>query len=137
MGFLVAYIARQKGRSSIGWFLGGFFFSVLADVLIVLLPPKKKKKQGLEQSLNQVPPSIVTEVKSDENLSVWMQVSFHYLDKSRTSVGPVDFKTLQTAWLLGTVESDTMIWYPELSEWMKIRDLPKLYLALQSRENSQ
>lgn len=37
--FLCAYLAHQKGRSVVGWFMLGFFLSVIALVVLWILNP--------------------------------------------------------------------------------------------------
>jgi cell division protein FtsW (lipid II flippase) len=34
------YMARNKGRSALGWGIFGFFFSLIAIIILLLLPSK-------------------------------------------------------------------------------------------------
>ncbi|AQT68580.1 cardiolipin synthase [Anaerohalosphaera lusitana] len=49
LGVLTALLAKQKGRSVVGWFLIGFFLGLLGLILILVVSDKKSQEQREEQ----------------------------------------------------------------------------------------
>jgi hypothetical protein len=43
-GAIASAIASNKGRSTVGWFFGGFFFALLAIIIVACLSNKKDEK---------------------------------------------------------------------------------------------
>ena len=44
-GVLGATIAAKKGRSAVGWFFGGFFFSLVGIIIVAVLPNLKEERE--------------------------------------------------------------------------------------------
>ena len=44
-GAICATVADNRGRSQLGWFVGGFFFSIPALILVAVLPNRKHTEQ--------------------------------------------------------------------------------------------
>ena len=51
-GIICAAIASSKGRSTVGWFFGGFFLSLLGLIILVCLS-NKKEEQARQNYLDQ------------------------------------------------------------------------------------
>ncbi len=50
-GFICAAVAAGRGRSAVGWFFVGFFFSCLGLILLLVLPdPRKEEARFLRQA---------------------------------------------------------------------------------------
>src|SRR5262245_8301344 len=43
-GCIAAAIANSKGRSSVGWFFGGFFLGLIGIIIVAVLPNLKEQK---------------------------------------------------------------------------------------------
>ena len=52
-GLFVSNVAQEKGYNTFAWFVGGFFFSVIALIAVAGLPDKKLRKYIRQIGENQ------------------------------------------------------------------------------------
>ena len=52
-GLFVSNVAQEKGYNGFVWFIGGFFFSVIALIAVAGLPDKKLRKYIRQIGENQ------------------------------------------------------------------------------------
>ena len=57
-GLFVSNVAQEKGYNGFVWFIGGFFFSVIALIAVAGLPDKKLRKyiRQIGENQNAIPP---------------------------------------------------------------------------------
>lgn len=52
-GAISAFIASSKGRSAVGWFIGGFFLTIIAIIIVALLSDLKKEQAQRERDMQE------------------------------------------------------------------------------------
>ena len=53
LGAVASAIASSKGRSTVGWFFGGFFLDVIGIVVVAVLPNLKEQERRRTQAMSE------------------------------------------------------------------------------------
>ena len=121
-GLFTSFIARQRGRDPVGWFMLGMLLGIFAPLLLMILPPKVA-----EESLTN------TEENEDEKLAHFEYHSkecflknWFIVDKTAQMVGPLSLEKLKYFWEEGMVHSHSYIWTEGMMNWQKVQEIPGL-----------
>ncbi len=124
--FLSSYIAKQRGRDPIAWFMIGILLGIFAPLLLLFLKPLKPGQEIEEDK----------EINEDIKLSApskaasYIDKEWFYLDKSHQQQGPIYFAALKTLWFEEKITSATYVWSEGMTQWKRIGELPDFVEAL-------
>lgn len=125
-GSLTAYIAKQRGRDMMLWFVLGVFFFILPLMVLFFLPAVDTDAKGTESTsgqkkamTGQFEPVSVSE--ADAGANKWF-----YLDAAHKQYGPVSFSLLKELWKEKTLTEATYLWQEGMGGWKQIKDLSYL-----------
>lgn len=110
-----AYLAKQRERSVVFWFLLALLFGVLATLLLLILPKASEMEE--ERARKDL---------EEEEGSDWQGMKWFYLDSDRKEKGNVTFQTLKELWEAKEVDLETYVWIEGMKEWKRISEIPKL-----------
>jgi hypothetical protein len=141
-GITCSYLAKDKGRSPLNWFIIGLLFGIIGLVVLLLMPRIKKPEEDapqVEEAPQKVQP--IEEVESEEEPStinspptqseLYRMNPWYYLDGKHVQIGPVDFQDILEAWRYGEISLSSYVWTDTMSNWQKIEQLPDLRALLQ------
>ena len=132
VGLLTAYLADKRGRNAFAWFGLGFLFGLLALVVLYLIPSLATAKAADGEGSHTAssnPETLAGEIVEEEP-PAYIKFQWYYLDKQRKQQGPVPFRDLLKLWNDREVGSATLVWYEELEDWKRIRELPGLQTVI-------
>lgn len=118
--FISAYLAKQRGRDPIGWFMIGILLGIFSPLLLLLLKPLNK--EGLEE--NEIDENIKLAPPLEETPKQYSNKEWFYLDKANKQQGPIYFNTFKSLWLEEKISPSTYVWSEGMQNWMRIRELP-------------
>lgn len=120
--FLSAYVAKQRGRDPVAWFMIGILLGIFAPILLLILKPLNLDHLEIGQE---------TEINEDIKLSPlglesksYMDKEWFYLDQGNQQYGPLDFSRLKDLWLEQKIHPNTYIWSEGMEQWKRIHELP-------------
>lgn len=118
MGSLNAYFAYQRGRDPIAWFMLGILLGIIGLIVLFILPKLPIREQ---EDPELAPDSYAIKVQNayDYTTNEW-----YFLDASRKQQGPVKFRSLQSEWLDGKINSDSFVWSEGMPDWSRISQIP-------------
>lgn len=114
---ITAYLARERGRDPLTWFIVGLLFSIFGMLLLLLLPPVRVQKAEPEERREPQPEFLTKE---------WF-----FLDGSWKSQGPFSFDEIRRRWREGKVSSDTPVWFEGADDWCRLSEIPRLMESLE------
>ncbi len=117
--FLSAYIAKQRGRDPVAWFILGVLLGIFSPILLYILKPlpSVETKEENEDIKLQYP-------QQDSPFIGYVEKEWYYLDKSQQQQGPVAFKVLKALWQEEKITPMTYIWTEGMEQWKRIREMP-------------
>ena len=134
--FACAHFAEKKNRSSLGWFILGFAFNLIALIALYFLSPLKKleKEKKMDRSSGLPPPFPIdtTEIVEENELknALWF-----YLDDKHQSQGPVSLIALRELWATNGLTLRSYVWRASLPAWERVEKFPKLIELLNDDES--
>lgn len=111
IGALSAYIAHRRGRNPYIWFFVGFIFGILGIMAIFFAPSGKKKAAAAP-----------IDAKPEPTIQGPKDKFWYYLDLSNQQQGPMSHDALTLAWKDGTVNSATLVWHEDLTDWKPLKE---------------
>lgn len=117
--FLSAYIAKQRGRDPVAWFMIGILLGIFSPLLLMILKPLNPGQELEGETEEHETLRISSSVEESYANKEWF-----YLDLSRKQQGPVYFKALRLLWEEEKITSSTYVWTEGMSQWKRIRELP-------------
>lgn len=125
LGFYTSYVAQQKGRDPVGWFVGGLVLGIFGLLLVFLLPPVNSKESMSSENEIQISPLSVKDLthQSEHLPSEYENLQWFYLALSREQVGPLTFVELEDAYREGTINKDSFVWCEGMPEWYRLEEL--------------
>lgn len=131
-GLLTAYIAKQRGRDPVAWFMIGMFLGIFGPLLIMILPPVNPAKEnvltGTEESEDQKLGSFEFQTTSP------LMKEWYLLDANAKQSGPHAFGHLKSMWDEGLLHSKSFVWTEGMGKWERLKEIPELESALTSPE---
>ncbi|QLH35715.1 MAG: DUF4339 domain-containing protein [Parachlamydiaceae bacterium] len=125
--FLSAYIAKQRGRDPVAWFMIGILLGVFSPLLLLILKPLTEQEGERETEENED----LKLAPQKEFLEIgYAQKEWFYLDKSRQQQGPVYFSALKLLWVEEKITPATYVWSEGMDQWKRIQELPGFVEAL-------
>lgn len=125
--FLSSYIAKQRGRDPVAWFMIGILLGIFAPVLLLFLKPLQPS-QGTDIEENEdvklAPPPQELFMKS------YIDKEWFYLDIRHQQQGPVYFNILKSLWMEEKITPKTYVWSEGMNQWKRIGELPGFAEAL-------
>ena len=137
LGALCSYVAKQRGRHPLLWFILGFSIGFIA-LLILFFLPSKKESFLLAKKSKVAAPSLKTAESSsnkspylvEENQKLLTPPAYHklwyYLDDKNKQYGPMSFQALKRAWREKTINASTYVWNEDMNEWQPLKDLSSI-----------
>ncbi len=131
-GALSAYIAKQKDRDPVGWFLIGVLLGIFSPLILLFLPNASASKNGPKDT--QENEDRLLEIKPGQlsNLDDYSSKEWFYLHGTQHS-GPFSFLKIQSLWNEGKIQPVTFVWTEGMAEWKKIADLQNLQNNLKGK----
>lgn len=127
--FLSAYVAKQRGRDPIAWFMIGILLGIFAPILLMILKPvgvtvsqDKVVEENEEEKLELIPQNTSA---NDFGNKVWF-----YIDPSHQQQGPIYFAQLKALWSDAKIQPSTYVWCEGMQDWKRIQELPGFLEAL-------
>lgn len=120
--FLSAYLAKQKGRDPVGWFMIGILLGIFSPVLLLILKPLNKgsvDETEIDENIKLSPP-----INEEIPALKYSSKEWFYLDATRQQQGPVYHKTLKSLLDENKISESTYVWSEGMSKWIRIRELP-------------
>ncbi len=127
--FLSAYMAKQRGRDPVAWFMIGILLGIFAPILLLILRPVQSDSKALED-IEEDENARLTPLQEESLIKSYTDKEWFYLDLSRQQQGPVYFKALKTLWLEKKITISTYVWSEGMAQWKKIEELPGFVEAL-------
>jgi hypothetical protein len=119
-----AYVAKQRGRDPLVWFMLGILLGIFSLILLFVLKPFEgdhpEQKNKIEENLTPKYGALAEEIGevSYENKK-WF-----YLDQAHHQQGPIYFRELYTLWLDNKITPLTYVWSEGMADWQRIHELP-------------
>jgi hypothetical protein len=120
--FLSAYLAKQRGRDPVAWFMIGILLGIFSPLLLFILKPLNASS-GIggdteeDENIKLAPP--------EENIaSAYIDKVWFYLDSDHQQQGPVSFSFLKSISLEQKITPATYVWTEGMEQWKRIRELP-------------
>lgn len=107
IGSLTAYLAKERGRTPLVWFVVGLFFGLFGLIALFLFPIVKVEAVGI---------ALASVEEGPKNLA-WF-----YLDAAHKQYGPITLSELEELWEKEEISPHTYIWNEEMSGWKKIEE---------------
>lgn len=118
--FISAYIAKQKGRDPVGWFMIGILLGIFSPLLLLILKPLNKdleEETEIDENMKLAPPIEETSpIKYSDK-------EWFYLDNSNKQQGPLYFSALRNLWAEKKIGESTYVWTEGMQKWIRIREL--------------
>lgn len=125
---LSAYLARQRGRDPVAWFMIGILLGIFAPLLLILLKPLQMGDEDKEEI--ETIRSSSTQVQESPAQS-YLNKEWFFVDENHQQQGPVNFDQLKVLWQENKITLATYVWSQGMSQWIKIEDLPDITEALE------
>lgn len=119
--FLSAYMAKQRGRDPVAWFMIGILLGVFSPLLLLFLKPLKPG-MGEDTEVNE--DAKLAQLPEEPLTKPYIDKEWFYLDKNRQQQGPVYFSALKPLWLEEKITPATYVWTEGMVQWKRIRELP-------------
>ena len=135
-GWGTSYLAQQRGRDPVIWFLLGMFLGILGPLVVLVMPDASKQKGKTQGSSSNPfytgPDSTTIEVQPSEVYTVtqFHQHEWYYYDQAQERHGPITFEDLRRMWHDNVVGGNTFVWHEGRDSWTRISEIPDLLLAL-------
>lgn len=126
--FLSAYVAKQRGRDPVAWFMIGILLGIFSPILLLILKPLNANREMMETEENE-DTKLAPQVLETKEIR-YSNKEWYYLDKSQQQQGPVYFNTLKSLWLNEKITSTTYVWSDGMPQWKRINELPGFVEAL-------
>jgi hypothetical protein len=120
-GALTAYLAKQRGRDPVAWYMLGMFLGILGPLILFLLPALTDK-DAVEENEDQKLARLNYPIKASE----YSTKEWFYFDLSHQQKGPIGFNALKTFWQEGKLSGNSFVWSDGMLKWQRIRELPGL-----------
>lgn len=129
IGVATGYLAGQRGRDPVIWFMIGILLGVFGLLLLFIMPAvgqdlKANDTEGDDITLPVLPP---TAHPHDS----YLIKDWFYLDSFHQQQGPVRYPELKQAWQAGKINGHSFVWCEGMVEWQKVDQLPDLNKALE------
>jgi hypothetical protein len=149
IAFLVAFLARKRGRSPVVWFFAGLFLGWISLIFLYLLPDETQDQDEDERNVsnrrnqykdddrdelgvsgkgllgNDTAKGLESKVCqtdiSEKELQGW-----YYLNKEGKQQGPVELRELKEFFKGEQIRATTYVWHEGMADWKKIAELPWL-----------
>jgi hypothetical protein len=133
-GSISSYLAKQRGRDPVGWFMIGMLLGILAPLLLLLLPnlteqedkPLQDIEENEDQKLARLEPT-PPPPEENYNLKEWF-----FLNDQGVQNGPMGFHMLKQAWKEGVLFGHSYVWSEGMSGWKRIEEMPDFEEQLDS-----
>jgi GYF domain 2 len=126
-GAICSFVAKQKGRDPVAWYILGMLFCLLALVVLFLLPPLPSQAEDIEenedQKLSGLKPGGQTE-------PLYTQNEWFYISEEKRAQGPVGFELLKKMWQEGRLSSNSFLWTEGMNQWKRVKELKGMEDAL-------
>lgn len=128
-GGICSYVAKQKGRDPVAWYILGMLFCLLSLIVLLLLPPLKpfKVNEEVEENEDHKLSGIKFEIQSETS---FQQNEWFYIGEDKQPKGPVAFNFLKSLWKEGQIGSSSFVWTEGMLQWKRIKELSGLEDAL-------
>lgn len=91
-GVICSFVAKQKGRDPVAWYILGMLFCLLALIVLFLLPPLHAQQEDIEENEDQKLSGIQPE---DKNANSYPQNEWFYIGEEKRAQGPIAFDLLK------------------------------------------
>lgn len=120
-GFIAAIMASSKGRSSLLWFLVGFFTPCcIGPILVALLPDLTATTAAPPADPTQsipVPATQPTAVAAPQPPSSADLVPRWFYEEAGEPAGPVSAQSLRALLQSGSIDRATLVWREGMPDW--------------------
>ena len=126
MGVATAYVAKQRGRDPIAWFVVGLLLGLIGLIIVFLLPVSNEDETGQSDQKDRKPslPTSATPAISQNPLpNGYLYKQWFFLTVDREQKGPLAFDELKEEWLRGSIKNDSYVWCEEMLEWHTVEEL--------------
>lgn len=128
IGGATAYIAKQRGRDPIIWFIIGLFLGIFGILLLFILPPVVEEGQQTNE-----PPAVNSSTFQAPAITHdYLVKDWYYYDGERTRQGPIRFEELRELWKASQINEESFVWSDGMSGWQKIEQVQNLYSHLKN-----
>ncbi len=109
MGTLSAYLAHQRGKRPLLWFVLGFLFGIFGLFALFFTSKKKSIPSPTPAPLPSIPGPI------DKH--------WYYLDTTHQQQGPMSHSALTAALHQGKLTPATLVWHEDLPTWQPLQQI--------------
>lgn len=121
--FLSAYMAKQRGRDPVAWFMIGILLGIFSPILLFFLKPLQPA-QILGADVEENEDIKLAPVQQKQIEKPYVDKEWFYLDKNQQQQGPVYFSALKPLWLEEKITSATFVWSEGMTQWKRVQELP-------------
>jgi len=108
IGALTSYLAKQKGRDPVTWFVIGTLFSLFGLIALYFMPSKEASANKDSKPENPV------QIADDHELVH----DWYYADQEHQQRGPISYHELMSLWNTYVISNDSLVWSEGMLEWM-------------------
>lgn len=129
-GGVCSYVAKNKGRNPVMWYILGMLFCLLALIVLSLLPSLKTPAQISDETEENEDEKLSGSGFDEKKILAYQQNEWFYLGEDKQPKGPVGFNDLKTLWMDGLLESRSFVWTEGMVNWKRISEMVGLEDAL-------
>ncbi|MBS4170803.1 MULTISPECIES: DUF4339 domain-containing protein [unclassified Neochlamydia] len=127
-----AYVAKQRGRDPLIWFMLGILLGIFSLILLFVLKPFENDQTGPKNKIEENAIPKYETLAEDRGEVSEENKEWFYLDQAHRQQGPIYFRELYTLWLDNKITSLTYVWSEGMADWQRINELPKIYKRIRS-----
>ncbi|MEX0961528.1 MAG: DUF4339 domain-containing protein [Simkaniaceae bacterium] len=114
---MTGYMARQRGRNPIIWFILGGLFGLFAFMTLLIL--SKKELEPAYPTPAFLPKTAIKPTPPPSPL-------WYALSKSGSQEGPMSLEALKDSLKKGQITPSTYIWNETMDDWERLKKVPDL-----------
>lgn len=130
---LSSYLAKQRGRDPIAWFMIGLFLGIFGPILLLLLPALTNENGEPLADLEENEDVKLANIHENHSGLHFSNKEWFYVDRKQE--GPVQFEYLQRIWREGRISKNSFVWSEGMPKWQKIQEIPDFENALSLAES--
>jgi hypothetical protein len=139
MGWLTSYLAQQRGRDPLLWFLIGMAFGLIGLLILFLLPVSEEESQNKEEGALSPGEEERLATQNGKIIDTTAEpilfddtTEWYYIDQEHQQHGPVYIDALKKAWNENKLDPHSYVWRDGIDTWKKLEEIPDLYAKVKN-----